>query len=267
MARYGLAMKHRVTAMLRFAGLLATFAVVAPGCSSDSDDDEEPAAGSGGVGGSTGGTSPTGGTSGANPTGGRGGSGAGGTPSTGGSSTGGTNPTGGSGSGTGGTPSTGGTNPTGGSSGAGGNTGGSAGSTPGMHCAPGTTYENFRAYVEAGGPISNCQGYDPTLIGIPASEQIYVRSIALASPLPAGGTMAISIDWIAGGASLEFWGASEICGDGSERLGTGQSLAPNITCVTLSGGTMSHSHVLMVWRNGGGQHGDVTICPTGTCSP
>jgi hypothetical protein len=129
------------------------------------------------------------------------------------------------------------------------------------------TYENFRAYVEAGGPISNCQGYDPTLIDIPASEQIYVRSIALDPPLPAGGTMAFSIEWLAGSASLEFWGVSDVCGDGSERLGTGQSQAPNITCVTLSGGTMSHSNVLMVWRNGGGQHGDVTICPTGACSP
>ena len=210
-------MKHGVTAMLRFAGLLATFAVVAPACSSGSADDEEPAAGSGGSGGNTGGTNPTGGT--------------------------------------------GGTNPTGGSSGAAGSTGGSAGSISGMHCAPGTTYENFRAYVDGGGPISNCQGYDPMLIGIPASEQISVRSIALASPLVAGGTMAFSIEWLAGGASLEFWGASEVCGDGLERLGTGHSQAPNITCVPLSGGTNSHSHVLMVWRNGGGQHGDVHNLP------
>ena len=151
--------------------------------------------------------------------------------------------------------------------GSGGTSGGAAGSGTGTHCAPGTTYENFRAYTEGGGPISNCQGYDPTLIGVPADEQIYVRSIALASSLGAGEAMAFSIGWIAGSASLEFWGTSDVCGDGAELLGTGQSQAPNITCVTLSGGSMSHAHVLMVWRNGGGQHGDVTICQAGTCLP
>ena len=94
--------------------------------------------------------------------------------------------------------------------------------------------------------------------------RISVRNIALQAPLAANQSMAYSIAWNAGNADLEFWGTNQACGAGAERLGTGQSRAPNISCITLRG-TSAYSHILMVWRNGGGQHGNVTICPMGSC--
>jgi hypothetical protein len=77
--------------------------------------------------------------------------------------------------------------------------------------------------------------------------------------------MAFSIDWVAGGASIEFWGAHEQCGAGAERLASATSLAPNIVCSTWQG-SAEYSHVLMVWTEGGGQHGDVTVCEAGACT-
>jgi hypothetical protein len=135
----------------------------------------------------------------------------------------------------------------------------------GRHCSPGTTYEGFRAYTEAGGPMSNCNGYDPTMVGGTATERIFVRNIALTSPLAANQSMAVSIEFIAGDATVEFWGTNAECGGGAELLGSAEAAAPNITCVDLSG-TANYSHLIMVWRQGGGQHGDVTICATGSCS-
>lgn len=242
-------------------GLLALTSLV--GCGGDSGGDDN---GSG-----TGGSSRV-------ETGGRGGNTASGGTGTGGVSTdagesgtanGGT-ARGGAGSGgnsSGGAGQTGGAGPTGGKGEAAsaGTGGGSGAPSSAQHCSPGKTYENFRAYEDAGGPISNCYGYDPTDVRQPADAEISVRSIALADPLAAGSEMAFSIEWIAGGASIEYWGTNEQCGAGAERLSSATSLAPNITCSTWEG-TAEFSHVLMVWVQGGGQHGDVTLCQAGSCS-
>jgi hypothetical protein len=222
-------------------GLFIVLGLALLGCSSDGSDD-----GTGASGGGSGALAATGGAGGASA--GSGGGGTGGAGGTNGSS-GGT-----AGGGTGG-------------AGTGGSTGGTAGSGGGTqtnaHCEPGTHYENFRAYTNAGGPISNCLGYDPTQLGLDASESISVRSIALAAP---ANMMAFSIAWDAGGAQIEFWGANEECGAGAERLTTGSSQAPNISCFEWQSST-SYPHILMVYRSGGGQHGEVVICPTGSCPP
>ena len=118
--------------------------------------------------------------------------------------------------------------------------------------------------MEAGGPMSNCYGYDVTALGLSSDEQVFIRNIALEAPLTAGQTMAFSIEHIAGNATTEFWGTSEECGVAAERLATAEAMAPNILCVELSG-SADHSHLLMVWREGGGRHGYVTVCPAGSC--
>ncbi len=138
--------------------------------------------------------------------------------------------------------------------------------TMGAHCTPGTAYEAFRAYTQAGGPISNCSQYDPAQLGLSAEADISVRSIALSAPLTAEQAMAFSIEWVAGGATIEFWGSSSACGAGVERLTSSESLAPNITCATWST-SAEFEHVLMVYTAGGGNHGDVTLCPSGSCAP
>jgi hypothetical protein len=248
----------------RACWLLAVTSLV--GCGGDSGGDEN-GSGTGGssgieTGGRGGTTSGGAGTGGANNDAGESGTAAGGRNAAGGSTTGGRSSSGGTPSG--GRSQTGGAGPTGGEGEAAGTS--SGGASGAEHCSPGKTYENFRAYEDAGGPISNCYGYDPTGVGQPADAEISVRSIALADPLAAGSEMAFSIEWIAGGASIEYWGTNESCGAGVERLSSATSLAPNITCSTWEG-TAEFNHVLMVWVQGGGQHGDVTLCAAGSCSP
>ncbi len=130
------------------------------------------------------------------------------------------------GSSSGGAGQSGGAGPTGGKGEAAsaGTGGGSGAPSSAQHCSPGQTYENFRAFADAGGPISNCYGYDPTDVGQPADAEISVRSIALADPLAAGSEMAFSIEWIAGGASIEYWGTNDHCGAGAERLSPATSM-------------------------------------------
>jgi hypothetical protein len=154
--------------------LLAVTSLVGCGGDSGGDDNGGGTGGSSGVEtGGRGGSTPSGGTGtgGTNNDAGESGTAAGRRSAAGGSTTGGRSSSGGTPSG--GRSQTGGAGPTGGEGEAAGT--GSGGASGAEHCSPGKTYENFRAYEDAGGPISNCYGYDPTDVGQPADAEISVR--------------------------------------------------------------------------------------------
>jgi hypothetical protein len=144
----------------------------------------------------------------------------------------------------------------GGSSGDGGDLG-TGGTIPeDMHCSPGDTYGAI-AYA---GLLSNCG----TIGGEVGEDQDYGRSINLDAPIGPGDTYAFSVDMQSSFAEkMEFWGATEECGDGLELLATAV-MGEGIRCVEFKPQEGTYTHVSWVWFSGGA-HGDATFCPEGTC--
>lgn len=151
-------------------------------------------------------------------------------------------------------------------SGAGGNAGapgdggqaGTGGTTPaGAHCAPGETQDIY-AYL---GTLSNCR----RVIGGVGDDYDSARGITLEAPIGPGDVHAFSADMgpLIGTRTMEFWGASEDCGDGLELLATAV-MSGGIRCVEFAPQNGTYSHVTWLW-NGNGSHGDVTLCPEGSC--
>ena len=135
--------------------------------------------------------------------------------------------------------------------------------TSNAHCSPGSHYDAFAAY--SNGPLANCNGYDPAGGGIDVKGLPFVRDIALDPALAAGADLAISIaiTSLSAESTMEFWGSNARCGPGLEPLGTAP-MTLGIVCAQLTPPSTTYSHILMVWRSEG-EHGDLTLCPTGHC--
>jgi hypothetical protein len=144
----------------------------------------------------------------------------------------------------------------GGSSGDGGENGAGGTIPEDMHCSPGDTYGAI-AYA---GLLSNCG----TIGGEVGEDQDYGRSINLDAPIGPGDTYAFSVDMQAPFAEkMEFWGATEECGDGLELLAT-TVMGDGVRCVEFAPQNGTYTHVSWVWW-GSAAHGDATFCPEGTC--
>jgi len=152
----------------------------------------------------------------------------------------------------------GGTSAAAGGAGPGGVVAGSGGAGTGeTMCSPGTTIEGIYAYPE---PINNC-GF--TGKGLLAGVSAYYRSIKLDAPLAPGETYAFSVDMKTGSGKMELWGGSAECGDALELLAT-HDAGTGIRCMTASPKTGTYNYLIWVWYTGG-THGDVTLCPNGSC--
>jgi hypothetical protein len=135
------------------------------------------------------------------------------------------------------------------------------GGLPGQHCSPGTLL------LDPGdtygiGYMRNC--YDYALdAGIDIASDPSIRNIKLMTPMTPGSPYAISIEIIDGPIETEFYGSNEECGAAQELLWTG-TMPEGIFCIEFDP-TLANNDVLMVWRTTVAVHGDVTLCPTGTC--
>jgi hypothetical protein len=140
---------------------------------------------------------------------------------------------------------------------------GSAGSSSGGKCSPGETIPSPLAYPD---PLQNCgQEGKGELAGV---EGFY-RSIKLPKPLAPGDQFSFSVDVSkVSGGTMELWGGDGECGEAHEKLATVTfplSGGPNpVQCMTAAPKTATFPYLIWV-LHGGGNFGDVTLCPDVAC--
>jgi hypothetical protein len=123
-------------------------------------------------------------------------------------------------------------------------------------------------FSDFGGPMSNCNTYEPGAPGITPGTELSVRDIELATPLAANQPYAFSIKVTTAppdnSNTIELWSADEKCGAAKEKLYEGV-MKVGILCVELKP-TAAHTRLLMAWK-GEGTRGstDIAICPGGSC--
>lgn len=155
----------------------------------------------------------------------------------------------------GGATASGGTSSTGG--GASGGANGSGGGTSGAHCTPGEKRNALFLYPD---PIQNC-GFTGSgeLEGVDA----YFRTIKLEAPIGPGDTFAFSVEDESAEGTMELWGTNEECGPAQEKLAT-SAMGTGTFCMEASPENGTYTYLVWV-RYAGGEHGDVTFCPSGSC--
>jgi hypothetical protein len=140
---------------------------------------------------------------------------------------------------------------------------GSAGSSSGGKCSPGETIPSPLAYPD---PVQNCA---PEGKGELAGVEGSYRSIKLPEPLAPGGKFSFSVDVSQfGAATMELWGGDGECGEAHEKLATVTFPVRGgdtpVQCMTVA--PKMGTYPYLIWlTHGGGNMGDLTLCPNVAC--